>query len=436
MFAELQLAEQVTALCERYRGGIVVAVSGGCDSMALLQLLSDLRREVNFNLAVLHFNFGLRGAEADDDQQHVQKTAQALGVRCDVYRVKAADRHLRKGRSTQEWARLLRQRELRHYCAAHRCCAALAHHRDDLAETALYRIVRGAEVAQLPGMVQFDPPFWRPLLTLSKTCLRSFCVQREIAYREDSTNKENIYARNRLRNLVMPPLNALHHAAAQHIVAVCSQAQELYIEVERELRAQWAEALQRGKLCAAALRALPPCKAKIVLRLLLGNVPQQAVTEVLAQIEGEDKFTRQLRRGQLLVYDGVWLRLQRTADGVKLPRKQQYKQIVQQLRSCFILEPGARAETTDACVQTDTTQPRSVCYHLHRPTQGEKVRWRGRNVPLREVQDLPPTRSLFIRTDAAGRRSLVDDRGELIGGKCKDILLESQLTGGIGDNSA
>ncbi len=406
----LKLRTQVLALVHRHRGGIVVAVSGGCDSMALLALLAELRQEVDFALAVWHVNFGLRGAEAEGDQQHVQTEAKARGLPCHVYRPTAADLAQRRGRSLQEWARLLRQRELRHYCATHDCVAALAHHRDDLAETALYRLIRGVNAAQLPGMVRFNAPFWRPLLTVSKACLHSFCVRRGIVYRIDSSNEENNYARNRIRNLVMPQLTALHHDAAAHVVAVCEQAQALHAEMERELCRRWTKELQQGELDLAALRALPTCKASILLRIFLGDVSQQTVATVLARVSEEGRFTQQLRRGQRVAGEGRKLRLQACVDGVKLARRQQFREIVRQTRLHFILEAGASAETADGLrVQAETeVRQRSVCYHLHRPTQREKVSWRGKRVPRREVH-LPHV--AYVCTDAAGKQRLLDEQG-------------------------
>ena len=414
MLANLQLKEQVTAFARQYRGGVVVAVSGGCDSMALLELLTQVRAEVEFALAVLHVNFGLRGAEADGDQHHVQAAAQARGLACHVHRVNAADLAQRRGRSEQEWARLLRQRELRHYCAAHDCIAALAHHRDDLAETALYRLIRGADVAQLPGMVEFDAPFWRPLLTFSKECLRSLCEQRGVAYRTDSSNRKNIYARNRMRNLIMPQLMALHRDAPMHLITACQQAQALQAEVERELRAEWQVELQRGALQAAVLREMPVCKAKILLRLLLGRVTQRTVTEVLAKVGREEKFTRQLRRDCYVDYDGEKLQLRRCATGVKVARTQQYMQIVQQQRLGFVLESGAYAETKDvSCRRAANAPERSVSYRLYRPTQREKVPWQGKSVLLRRVRHELPT-TLYVREDDRGERVLVDGKGECL----------------------
>lgn len=412
MFKHLQLKAQVAAFKQRYRGGIVASVSGGCDSMALLALLVALQREVEFTLAVLHVNFGLRGAESDGDQQHVQKMAQEWSLSCHVHRVTEADLAQQQGRSLQEWARLVRQRELRHYCATHDCIAALAHHRDDLAETALYRLIRGAAVAQLPGMVQFDAPFWRPLLTVSKACLHSFCTRQGIAYCTDSSNKDNSFARNRMRNLIMPQLAALHHDAAEHIIAACTQAQALQAETERELHQQWAKELAQGELDVVVLRELPCGKASILLRLLLGNVSQQMVAKVLAQIGRGEKFSQQLRSGVKLVSDRQKLRLMSCVDGVKVARRQQYQQIVRQTRLCFILESGARAETSDGlCVQADAAARQSMCYRLHRPTQREKVCWRGRSVPLRELR-VPHTS--YVCTDVAGRQRLLNERGQCL----------------------
>ena len=435
IFKHLQLKAQVIDFTPRYRGGIVAAVSGGCDSLALLALLVALQREVKFTLAVLHVNFGLRGTEADGDQQHVLAAARGWGLACHVHQVDAADLAQRRGRSLQEWARLIRQRELRHYCQAHDCVAALAQHRDDLAETALYRLIRGADVAQLPGMVRFDAPFWRPLLTLSKACLRSFCAQQGITYRTDSSNRKCIYARNRIRNLVMPQLTTLHHNAAQNIVAACTQARELQATTEHELRTLWQAELQRGELTTAALQALPHCKTRMLLRLLLGNVAQQTVTKVLAQIDRGGKFVRQLRRGLLLTCDGQKLKLLPCVDGVKVARKQQYEQIVRQTRLCFILESGAHAETSDGlCVQADSgpgTQP--ALSSASPDTAGDRaVAGQKSAAVIFAAGDVCVQGRCWPAETAERARGVFDMMGLkfLSTGNCEDILLESRHMAG------
>ena len=180
---------------------------------------------------------------------------------------------------------------------------------------------------------------------------------------------------------------------------------------------------------------LPTCKATILLRLLLGNVSQATLAEVLAKITRGEEFSRQLRRGWQLVCARQKLKLVPCRDGIKLARKQQYEQIVRQTRLYFILESGARAETSDGlCVQAEAGARQSVCYRLHRPTRREMRQWRGTSL---RKSSLP--RGMYVCKDSAGQQQLLNERGEVLArrklqflsaGNSQDNLLEARLMAG------
>ncbi len=185
---------------------IVVAVSGGIDSMALLAGLHELSQRYDLKLSIAHVNHGLRGADSEADQALVEARARALELPCELARVRPRD--LREGRSSrerptlQEAARSLRYAALR--AAAGRRGAqhiATGHHLDDQAETVLLRLFRGSGPDGLAGIPERSPDgvVVRPLLDVSRAEIERFARERRLIWREDVSNRSPAYARNRLR---------------------------------------------------------------------------------------------------------------------------------------------------------------------------------------------------------------------------------------------
>ncbi len=208
----------------------VVAVSGGVDSMVLLRLLADLREDLDLRLHAVHVHHGLR-SEADLDASHVAEAAASLGLSCSVRRVhpRIAREATSRDRSTlQERARRLRYQALG--AVARDIGArgvATAHHADDQAETLLLRLFRGTgpdgaaamaparpwpEAWNEPGSRVRPPgdgaPFVlaRPLLALRRSEILEFASAHGVSWREDASNLDPHYARNRLRHEWLPGL--------------------------------------------------------------------------------------------------------------------------------------------------------------------------------------------------------------------------------------
>lgn len=207
--------------------GVVVACSGGVDSTVLFRLLAALAEtQKNFRLAVTHVAYGLRGAESEEDFRFVEDLAGRFGVPFIPRHVSPQERAAQNGSGIQAWARRVRQAHFRRLGAAG-WVVALAHHQDDLAETALFRLARGSSPGKLLGMREWTPPLWRPFLTIPKAALVDFAVQEQIPYREDSSNAKLDYARNVIRHQVLPLLSQLFPGAPFRIVACAEEAAAL-----------------------------------------------------------------------------------------------------------------------------------------------------------------------------------------------------------------
>jgi tRNA(Ile)-lysidine synthase len=191
---------------------IVVAVSGGPDSVALLSVLHALAPSWNLSLSVAHFNYGLRGGESDDDAAFVTRLCERHNIPHMCERL-ALTEDVCKGRSLQEAARDAR------YAALMRVRASLGankvavgHTRDDQAETVVMWLLRGAGTTGLSGMPCLRLPFIRPLLTVGRMDVLSYLSEQGLEFREDSSNAKPIYLRNRVRHDVLPLLKQFNPA--------------------------------------------------------------------------------------------------------------------------------------------------------------------------------------------------------------------------------
>jgi tRNA(Ile)-lysidine synthase len=186
---------------------VVVAVSGGPDSMALLHALWEVRERLGLTLEVAAVDHGLR-ADASREIALVRERAAALGLPFSAIAVDvAAERRRRKGASVQDAARDARLRALAALAGAHGANrVALGHQADDQAETILYRIVRGTGVAGLAGVPYRRDIFVRPLLDVTRAEILRYLRRRSIPFVEDPSNADDRFARARIRHRILPVL--------------------------------------------------------------------------------------------------------------------------------------------------------------------------------------------------------------------------------------
>ena len=220
---------------------VVLALSGGIDSMVLAGLL--LKSKVEFVAA--HCNFHLRGEESDGDEKFVRDYAERNGIQCFVKHFETEKYAADNGISIEMAARDLRYdwfEQLRQQLGYDKI--AVAHHADDQAETFFINLLRGAGLNGLKGMKPQNGVIIRPLLLASREQIRKYAVENQILWREDHTNAESVYLRNKIRNQLLPVFDELQKDARQGLyksLEHLSAENELYRVLLKEKLAQIVE---------------------------------------------------------------------------------------------------------------------------------------------------------------------------------------------------
>lgn len=196
---------------------IVLAVSGGADSMALLRGAAQLRQTdaVTWRLTVAHLDHALR-ADSAADAAFVADAARALGLPVEISRIDVSALARDEGRSIEDAGREARYRFLDAVAAAE-ALIATAHTADDAAETVILNLLRGSGLTGARGIPAQRGRVIRPLLAERRASLRGLLDQADIAYRDDPSNDDPSFLRNRVRGEVLPLLEQLRAGATERI---------------------------------------------------------------------------------------------------------------------------------------------------------------------------------------------------------------------------
>ena len=211
---------------------LILCVSGGCDSIALLHLCHQLSRLFRWQLHILHFHHGLR-EESDEEARFVRNLSQGLNLE---FHLRTTLDFQSETSGLQEKARNWRRTEALKLREEIRADSILtAHHAEDQLETWLLKWLRGAHLSGLQGMSRSDPPFIRPLLDFRKNMLSDFLKENGFEWREDASNQDSKYMRNRVRNELLPLLRTLSREGIEsRIRDLDSQSRLLQKELESQ----------------------------------------------------------------------------------------------------------------------------------------------------------------------------------------------------------
>jgi tRNA(Ile)-lysidine synthase len=272
---------------------VMVAISGGPDSVALLSVLLALRPTWNLCLRAVHFDHGLRGIESQNDAKFVKNFCDRMGVDLTIKNLDLQKSMAReRGESLQQFASKVRYEAL--FCIANEKGAtkiALGHTADDQAETVLMWMIRGSGTGGLAGMSPVrNSSVIRPLLGFSRADILGYLRIRELGYRIDSSNLSPLYFRNRLRHELIPVLKRYNPNLIKVLSRQADIVREDHLYLE-QLAAKAFDDLKRKDstdllaLHRASLLALPLAIQRRVIRLALQTIARMTYGPRFASVE-------------------------------------------------------------------------------------------------------------------------------------------------------
>lgn len=235
--------ERIRAFCEKYQmfekgDGIVIGLSGGADSVFLLHFMKSIQEEYDLRLYAVHVHHGIRGPEADRDEEYAERCAQRLDISFESVYYDIPLLAKQDGMSEEEAGRYYRYQCFREVAKRRGCQQiAVAHHKEDQAETVLFQLLRGSGLRGMGGIRPHQDGIIRPLLSVSRQEIEEELRAEGIGWREDSTNQERNYARNKLRLEVIPYLQReIQPEMVGHVAETALQLQTVWEYMYRQVR--------------------------------------------------------------------------------------------------------------------------------------------------------------------------------------------------------
>ncbi|MBQ2692815.1 MAG: tRNA lysidine(34) synthetase TilS [Clostridia bacterium] len=306
-----EVLSHVISTLKRYemlpaKTAVLAGFSGGADSVTLLSVLHELSHGVGdvpaFPLYACHVHHGIRGAEADRDEQFCRAFCEERGIpftalHADVPKLASA-----RGESLETCGRKVRyaffeevsDRILRQHPDLSGVRVATAHTASDNAETVLFHLARGTGLAGLTGIPPVRGSIIRPLIDLGREDIEAYCADLGLSYMTDSTNDDVSYARNRIRHEVLPALEAIHHGATGHIARTAATLQR-DADCFDELAERLLQRSRRGEdtLDVSVLREAPDA---VLIRTLA--LAMKAYSGVSAEQRHLEDFLSWIRTGE------------------------------------------------------------------------------------------------------------------------------------------
>lgn len=310
---------------------LVVAVSGGADSLALLLLLAELRHPLGVSLHVAHLDHGLRGQESQGDAQFVAETARRLNLPVTLEQEDVESYRTGRHLSLEEAAREVRYSFLYRVAAAQGAdTVALGHTADDQAETILMHLLRGSGLGGLAGM----PPlaYWpssrhsqrvalvRPLLEVTREETRAYCLWKGVTPRDDSSNLSLQFTRNRLRSDLLPRLRSYNPRFQEALLRLgrsATQDQAYILEEAARARERLVVDLGEGiTIEKKGFAALPPTLQRHLLRLIYQEVRGSSQGLEHRHLEGMVRLSQGSAGKEIHLPDGLVFSVD--PDGLRL----------------------------------------------------------------------------------------------------------------------
>jgi tRNA(Ile)-lysidine synthase len=312
---------------------VIVALSGGADSCALLDLLANLPG-FPLNLVAVHLNHCLRRSESDDDEEFCRTLAERYGILFESRRLDVAALAAGQRQNLEECGRQARIDFLTELRSTYRANAvALGHHADDQAETFLMRLLRGSGMTGLAGMPCINNyGHIRPLLHVSRSEIIAYLNQRGLSWREDASNRDTAFLRNRVRHELLPLLEQYNPAIKERLVATSAILHEDNELLESLTAHEYEKMVQReSDSVAFDVTALQQLHSALLKRII-----RHAVSDIVGTLR--NLSSRHVSDVEALLSDGA---PNRTLD---LPGNMAVHREYERLRFCC---DKSKAETSD-----------------------------------------------------------------------------------------
>lgn len=334
---------------EKYRAifsqsrGVLVGLSGGMDSTALLHLFCEFsKNNQDVKIGIIHLNYGLRGESSKDDEIFCRNLAKNYQIPVYVTEITEESRNSRRGQSVQEWARCLRRQAFSEF-EAKGYAIALGHHKNDLAENALLRLSRGSSFAHAAGMQEVKGNLIRPLLPFTRYEIETYSKANSLAFRQDRSNFETKYDRNKIRHEVLPTFESIYPKATHRIADSaadwrdCSEylAKHLFETYKNDI-----ETLAKQPIGLALLGIKTLIEKRVATNDL--ETSRNFLLEALEAIKKNRAFYRILKSGKILTIRDHRIHVSEEAYQPNHTRSDQHRSSLQRLNFDLLLENRAK----------------------------------------------------------------------------------------------
>ena len=407
---------------------VLIGVSGGPDSMALLYTLFSLMNELNFNLAVCYVDHKLR-PESKDEAKFVSEVAESLKLPFTLKEINIEE--FRRGRTLEESARVARYMALEEARKENNGTRiAVAHHLDDQIETILMRIVRGTSIRGLRGIPVRNGNIIRPLLGVYREEILGFCGENNIRYVIDSSNLSTAFTRNRIRLELIPVLEQYNPKVKESLLRLSAQAEELdgfLSYLEDDLLKRYKISGDEYYIAADSIKSLPEfLKRRVIFRILVEVSPKP--TDV--REESYKMLTSLLDKstGKILNLPGGAIAY-RDYNGIRILRENPHLlpvyilnipgvTVIDRLKKKITTEIISKKELFEMASPNQYTfyldsDKIELPIYLRGPKEGERFSPLGLNGKMKKLQDIMVDRKI-PREYRGIYPVIVDNRGEVI----------------------
>ncbi|MBW5395135.1 tRNA lysidine(34) synthetase TilS [Brachyspira hampsonii] len=303
---------------------LAAAYSGGIDSQVMLNIAYRLKEKLSFNLIIIHVNYNLRGEDSTNDELFAREMAKKYNI--DIY-VKEIPPNSYNGKNIQLEARNdryaffeeLHNKKIYDYLL-------IAHNKDDLAETIIYRMIKGAGTNVYKSLREKKGYILRPILNFYRKDIEEYAVNNNLEHREDVSNKKNYYARNKIRNLIIPMLEEINTNAKNNIIRFAKKSYEETYILRKKINKLYKKNIyeKNKKLNIEKIKNIKSLFIKkIIIKLLAKNnieITEKRIIEILNIIKS-DKPNIKLRLDNFYIikeYDFINIKaIEKKLDDIK-----------------------------------------------------------------------------------------------------------------------